>query len=63
VIRLFVLVMSVDPNATTTDVSTTDSPRYGTSVSYMPCRECGEGSLVYDPELKATRCRCCGAMD
>jgi ribosomal protein S27E len=55
--------MSVDPNATTTDVSTTDSPRYGTSVSYMPCRECGEGSLVYDPELKATRCRCCGAMD
>lgn len=29
-------------------------PRYGSSVSYMPCRACGEASLVYDEEREAT---------
>jgi hypothetical protein len=55
--------MSADGSAPTTDVSTSESPRYGYSASYLPCRECGEGSLVYDESLATTVCRCCGAID
>ena len=38
-------------------------PRYGTSVSYVACRECGEGSMVYDDEEGASVCNACGAVD
>jgi hypothetical protein len=38
-------------------------PRYGESVSYLPCPECGEGSLVYDEDREASVCRACGAVD
>ncbi len=31
------------------------------SANYMPCEYCGEGALVYDPDLRASRCRACGA--
>ncbi len=40
-----------------------ERPRYGTSVSYTPCHECGEGSLVYDEDRGASVCRVCGAVD
>jgi hypothetical protein len=55
--------MSVERSPTPSEVSTTDSPQYGYSASYMPCRKCGEGSLVYDEELGGTVCRCCGELD
>jgi primosomal protein N' len=31
--------------------------------SYMGCRHCEEGSLVYDPDVGASRCRTCGELD
>jgi len=56
--------MSVEETPTET-VSTVepDGPRYGMSASYMSCRHCAEGSLVYDPEIQDSRCRACGAID
>jgi ribosomal protein S27E len=33
------------------------------SASYMGCRHCEEGSLVYDSEAGASRCRACGKLD
>jgi hypothetical protein len=41
----------------------TETPQYGESVSYTPCRECGEGVLQYDEELGGTRCTVCGTTD
>jgi rubredoxin len=38
-------------------------PRYGTSVNYLACRECGEGSMVYDEDRGASVCQVCGAVD
>lgn len=35
-------------------------PRYGKSVSYLPCPECGEGSLVYDEDREQSVCNSCG---
>lgn len=35
-------------------------PRYGNSVSYLPCPECGEGSLVYDEDREQSVCNSCG---
>jgi len=55
--------MSVEGSAPSTDVPSTESPNYGFSASYMPCYECGEGSLVYDESVGGTVCRCCGAVD
>jgi len=37
--------------------------RYGESVNYMPCPECGEGSLQYDESVGAPKCSACGAVD
>jgi ribosomal protein S27E len=56
--------MSVEETTTET-VSTIDpdGPRYGMSASYMSCRHCAEGSIVYDPEIEDSRCRACGAVD
>lgn len=31
--------------------------------SYMGCRHCEEGNLVYDHEAGASRCRSCGELD
>jgi len=55
-------VMSVD-DTNTDRVPTTDMPRAGRSASYLPCRHCGEGSLVYDEDRATSVCRCCGAID
>jgi len=44
-------------------VSPVDSPRSTVSASYLPCRHCGEGSLVYDEARGASVCRCCGQTD
>jgi hypothetical protein len=35
-------------------------PRYGVSVSYAPCRDCGEGTMEYDPAADESRCTVCG---
>jgi hypothetical protein len=35
-------------------------PRYGVSVSYAPCPDCGEGALAYDPATGESRCAACG---
>ncbi len=56
------LVMSVDDTPSGA-VSTPNYPRSGLSASYLPCRRCGEGSLVYDEDLGTSVCRCCGALD
>ncbi len=31
------------------------------SATYMACEECGEGAIVWDPELGASKCHSCGA--
>lgn len=41
----------------------TETPQYGESVSYTPCRNCGEGVLEYDEAAGGTRCSVCGATD
>jgi uncharacterized protein (DUF983 family) len=38
-------------------------PRYGKSVSYLPCPNCGEGSLVYDEDTEQSVCNSCGIVD
>ncbi|MEF8776185.1 MAG: hypothetical protein V5A43_06745 [Haloarculaceae archaeon] len=54
--------MSVDDPASD-PVSAPNYPHTGRSASYLPCRHCGEGSLVYDEDRAASVCRCCGAID
>jgi ribosomal protein S27E len=39
-----------------------ESPRYGVSVSYTPCPECGEGTMEYDEAADESRCTVCGAV-
>jgi len=41
----------------------TEVPQYGESVNFLPCEECGEGNMAYDPEVDAPRCTACGAVD
>jgi ribosomal protein S27E len=41
----------------------TPEPVLRRSASYMGCRHCKEGSLVFDPEAGASRCRACGKLD
>ncbi|QLD88186.1 hypothetical protein HWV07_03705 [Natronomonas salina] len=54
--------MSVqDPDAPS--VPTTDSPNVPRCASYMGCRHCEEGNLVYDHEVEASRCSSCGELD
>ncbi len=50
---------SVDSEST---VETTDEPTLRCA-SYMGCRFCEEGSLVFDPEAGQSRCRTCGKLD
>ena len=38
-----------------------EPPRYGSSVSYAACPECGEGSLTYDESAGTSVCNVCGA--
>ncbi len=41
----------------------TETPQYGESVSYTPCRNCGEGVLQYDEATGGTRCTVCGPVE
>ncbi len=43
------------------DPAPDDPPRYGSSVSYTACPECGEGSLTYDEDAGTSVCNVCGA--
>jgi hypothetical protein len=56
--------MSVHESSVESDstVPTPDEPTLRCA-SYMGCRFCEEGSLVYDPEAGASRCRTCGKLD
>jgi uncharacterized protein (DUF983 family) len=45
------------------EMNPTEVARYGESVNFMPCPECGEGSMQYDEEVGAPKCRVCGAVD
>jgi hypothetical protein len=54
--------MSVEENTTSGAAPTTAAPdeTFTPSANYMPREHCGEGTLVYDPDLRASRCRACG---
>lgn len=56
-------VMSVDNSGHKSAVPSPEPPSLRHSVSYMGCRHCKEGSLVYDYEAAASRCRACGKLD
>jgi len=45
------------------EMNPTEVPQYGESVNFLPCEECGEGNMAYDPEVDAPRCTACGAVD
>ncbi|MEF8822131.1 MAG: hypothetical protein V5A52_07625 [Halovenus sp.] len=45
------------------EMNPTEVPQYGESVNYLPCDECGEGSMQYDPDVGAAKCTVCGAID
>jgi len=45
------------------EMNPTEVARYGESVNFMPCPECGEGSMQYDEEVGTATCRVCGAVD
>ncbi|MHB9286803.1 hypothetical protein ACKVMT_07155 [Halobacteriales archaeon Cl-PHB] len=57
--------MSADrPSVDSVSTPATDTtPTLRLSASYLGCRHCAEGSLVYDAEVGASRCRACGKMD
>jgi hypothetical protein len=46
----------------TSAVESTDEPALRCA-SYMGCRHCEEGSLIFDPEVGKSRCRTCGKID
>lgn len=50
---------SAEPESST---ETTDAPTLRCA-SYMGCRFCEEGSLVFDSEIGKSRCRTCGRVD
>lgn len=56
------VVMSAE-GSPSSSVPPTDLPTLAVSASYLPCRHCGEGSLVYDEARGTSVCRCCGARD
>jgi len=45
------------------EMNPTEVAQYGESVNYLPCPECGEGNMEYDPEAGAPKCTACGAVD
>lgn len=45
------------------EMNPTEVAQYGESVNFMPCPECGEGSLQYDPDDGAPTCSACGYVD
>jgi ribosomal protein S27E len=51
---------SSEQSGTTVSAS---EPTFLQSASYMGCRHCEEGSLVFDREAGASRCRACGKLD
>ena len=54
--------MSVKENTTPGAVAPTPGPGGAVvpSATDMPCEHCGEGALVCDPDLRASRCRASG---
>ncbi len=44
------------------EMNPTEVPQYGETVNYVPCRNCGEGSLQYDGEDDVVRCSVCGEV-
>jgi len=44
------------------EMNPTEVPQYGETVNYVPCRNCGEGSLRYDAEDDVVRCTVCGEV-
>jgi hypothetical protein len=56
--------MSVN-NSTVESESSTERPDSPSlrCASYMGCRFCEEGSLVFDSEVGKSRCRTCGKID
>lgn len=55
--------MSTTDSSTIARPATTDDPTPRRSASYLGCRECGEGAIVWDADAGQSRCRCCGALD
>ena len=57
-------MMSVHESSveSSSSVETTETPTLR-SASYMGCRFCEEGSLVFDTEVGKSRCRTCGKLD
>lgn len=57
--------MSVHDSPTDLESAGTETtgPALRRCASYMGCRYCEEGSLVYDPETESSRCTACGAED
>ncbi len=57
--------MSVEsPSSNSVPIPAPDaSPTLRVSASYLGCRHCGEGTLVYDADAGASRCRACGKRD
>lgn len=45
------------------EMNPTEVPQYGESVNYLPCENCGEGTMQYDEEAGAAKCTVCGAVD
>lgn len=52
-----------DAASSTETPETPGSPALRQCASYMGCRHCKEGALVYDPDAGASRCRSCGKLD
>ncbi|MFD1585466.1 hypothetical protein ACFR9U_00605 [Halorientalis brevis] len=57
--------MSVDRSNVDSDspFEPSETPPLRLSASYMGCRHCEEGSLVYDADAGGSRCRTCGKLD
>jgi len=55
--------MSTTDSSTIARPATTDDTTPRRSASYLGCRECGEGAIVWDADAGQSRCRCCGALD
>jgi len=55
--------MSTTPSTSVGSPEPRDSSVLPRSASYLGCRHCGEGALVWDPEAEQSRCGCCGALD
>ena len=62
-LHLLQLMSAQGSSGNTGSTVETPEPVLRRSASYMGCRHCKEGSLVFDPEAGASRCRACGKLD